>query len=136
MPYHDNVLSAIGRTPLVRLNKVVGPDSATVLANVTNLAWFGPLMVQDQHLQFSRMRAMEFRRPQVRATNTGATAVIDHLGVVTARLPPDTTGVLNAQVEGRIGDTPYATWLARWHLWPLWAAAAAVLVVSRFVRGR
>jgi cystathionine beta-synthase len=34
MPYHDDVLSAIGRTPLVRLNKVVGPDDATVLAKL------------------------------------------------------------------------------------------------------
>jgi len=34
MSYHENVLSAIGRTPLVKLNKVVGPDDATVLAKL------------------------------------------------------------------------------------------------------
>ncbi len=34
MSYHENVLSAIGHTPLVRLNKVVGPDDATVLAKL------------------------------------------------------------------------------------------------------
>ncbi len=34
MAYHENVLSAIGRTPLVRLNKVVEPDSATVLVKL------------------------------------------------------------------------------------------------------
>jgi cystathionine beta-synthase len=34
MPYHENVLSAIGRTPLVRLNKVVAPGSATVLVKL------------------------------------------------------------------------------------------------------
>ncbi|MFL5299632.1 MAG: pyridoxal-phosphate dependent enzyme [Anaeromyxobacteraceae bacterium] len=37
MPYHDNVLSAIGSTPLVKLNKVVGPDDATVLAKLEYL---------------------------------------------------------------------------------------------------
>jgi cystathionine beta-synthase len=37
MSYHENVLSAIGRTPLVRLNKVVGPDDATVLAKLEYL---------------------------------------------------------------------------------------------------
>jgi apolipoprotein N-acyltransferase len=115
---------------------MVGPDAATMMANVTNLAWFGPLMVQDQHLQFSRMRALEFQRPQVRATNTGATAVIDYRGRVTARLPADVLGVLDTQVEGRIGDTPYGRWLSRWHLWPLWGVLAAVIVLSRFVRGR
>lgn len=34
MAIHDNVLSAIGDTPLVRLNKVVHPGSATVLAKL------------------------------------------------------------------------------------------------------
>jgi cystathionine beta-synthase len=37
MPYHENVLSAIGRTPLVRLTKVVGPNDATVLAKLEYL---------------------------------------------------------------------------------------------------
>ncbi len=37
MPYHDNVLSAIGHTPLVRLKKVVGPDDATVLVKLEYL---------------------------------------------------------------------------------------------------
>ena len=26
MPYHENILSAIGHTPLVRLKKLVGPE--------------------------------------------------------------------------------------------------------------
>jgi cystathionine beta-synthase len=34
MSYHENVLAAIGHTPLVRLQKVVGPDDATVLAKL------------------------------------------------------------------------------------------------------
>jgi cystathionine beta-synthase len=34
MAYHENVLSAIGKTPLVKLNKVVGPDDATVLVKL------------------------------------------------------------------------------------------------------
>jgi cystathionine beta-synthase len=34
MSYHENVLSAIGRTPLVKLQKVVGPEDATVLAKL------------------------------------------------------------------------------------------------------
>lgn len=37
MPYHENVLAAIGRTPLVRLNKVVGPDDATLLVKLEYL---------------------------------------------------------------------------------------------------
>jgi apolipoprotein N-acyltransferase len=114
---------------------MVGPDAATLLANSTNLAWFGKRMIQEQHLQFSRMRALEFQRGQVRATNTGATAVIDWHGKVTARLPPDVEGELDASVEGRIGATPYALWVSQWRLWPLWLVALGqilcVLVVPR-----
>lgn len=109
----------------------VGPDTATLFVNVSNLAWFGTVMVQDQHLQFSQMRALEFQRPVVRSTNTGATAVVDHHGHVTARLPALQRGVLEADVEGRSGSTPYARWLAALGLWPLWGIALLTLVGLR-----
>ncbi len=34
MSYHETVLAAIGRTPLVRLSRIVGPGDATVLAKL------------------------------------------------------------------------------------------------------
>ena len=37
MAYHENVLSAIGSTPLVKLSKVVGPGDATVLVKLEYL---------------------------------------------------------------------------------------------------
>lgn len=104
---------------------VTGPQAATLLVNASNLAWFGPRMVQDQHLQFSRLRALEFQRPLVRATNTGSTAAVDHRGVVTARLAPEVNGTLDVVVEGRQGSTPYARWLAAAGLWPLWLVGLA-----------
>lgn len=100
------------------VQSVVGDDAATVLVNASNLAWFGTSMVQDQHLQFSVMRALEFQRPLVRSTNTGATAALDHRGRELARLPAASAGVLEVAVEGRIGSTPYARWLAACGLWP------------------
>jgi apolipoprotein N-acyltransferase len=87
-------------------DSLVGPQSPTVLANASNLAWFGRWMMQDQHLQFSRMRALEFQRPLVRSTNTGATAAIDHHGVVLRRLPAWTPGRLDVTVEGRRASRP------------------------------
>jgi apolipoprotein N-acyltransferase len=113
---------------------VVGNDAATLLANATNLAWFGRHMVQDQHLQFSRMRALEFQRAVVRATNTGATAVVNHRGRVTQRLPSLQEGILETEVEGRSGSTPYALWLARFGLWPLVVGVVLVLAATRFAR--
>lgn len=118
------------------VSSAVGPQAATVFVNVSNLAWFGRWLVQDQHLQFSQMRAIEFQRPVIRSTNTGATAVVDHRGQVTARLAPLTAGVLEATVEGRLGETPYARWLALCGLWPLIAAALVIVGLCSFIGRR
>jgi apolipoprotein N-acyltransferase len=108
------------------------PASApTVFANLSNIGWFGDTIAIDQHLQVSRLRALEFQRPMLRATNTGATAVIDHRGRVTARLASYTRGVLQARVQGRDGVTPYAWWAARAGLWPLVGAALLALMAFR-----
>jgi apolipoprotein N-acyltransferase len=80
---------------------------ATLLANVSNVAWFGDSAAPAQHLRIARMRALETGRTMLRATNTGVTAVVDPRGTVTARLPPFTEGVLEARVQGRTGATPY-----------------------------
>jgi apolipoprotein N-acyltransferase len=108
-------------------------DSAaapTLFANLSNIAWFGDTIAVDQHLQISRMRTLEFERPMVRATNTGATAVIDHRGVVTASIAPHTQGVLDAVVEGRTGITPFARWAAALGLWPAWILGAGVVLLA------
>jgi apolipoprotein N-acyltransferase len=95
--------------------------------NVSNIAWFGDSIAIDQHLQISRMRAIEFDRPMIRATNTGATVIIDHLGRVTHALPRLTRGVLAGEVEGRATTTPYAWWVSRFGLWPVLLLGVAIL---------
>ncbi len=97
-----------------------GAPAPTIFVNVSNIAWFGNTVAIDQHLQISRMRALEFGRPMIRATNTGATAIIDHRGVVTHSLARHTRGVLTGPVQGRTGATPFAYWVSRLGLWPLW----------------
>ena len=83
------------------------PDGATILVNASNIAWFGDSHALPQHLAISRMRAIETGRPMLRATNTGVTASIDARGRTLAQLPPYTTGVLEAQVQGMTGLTPF-----------------------------
>ncbi|HEY0879376.1 MAG TPA: apolipoprotein N-acyltransferase, partial [Zeimonas sp.] len=83
-------------------------DGATILVNVSNIAWFGDSHALPQHLQIARMRAVELARPMLRATNTGVTAAIDAHGRVLARLEPYTAGVLEIEVQGTDGTTPYA----------------------------
>ena len=55
---------------------------ATLLVNVSNVAWFGRSIAPRQHLQISQMRALETGRYMLRATNTGMTAIIDQRGRV------------------------------------------------------
>lgn len=98
-----------------------------IFVNVSNLAWFGDSIAIDQHLAISRMRALEFQRQFVRATNTGATAIVNHEGQIVAQLPRLTQGVLHGVVEGRVGLTPYAWWVSHWGLWPIWGAVLLVL---------
>jgi apolipoprotein N-acyltransferase len=76
------------------------------------------------------MRALEFQRPMLRATNTGATAIVDHEGRVTASMAPFTRGALDGVVQGRVGVTPFAWWAARAGLWPLVLLVLAVLAFS------
>jgi apolipoprotein N-acyltransferase len=106
----------------------------TIFANVSNIGWFGDTIAVDQHLNISRMRSLEFQRPMLRATNTGATAIIDHRGRVQAMLPPFTQGVLDGQVQGRDGLTPFAWWSARFGLWPWLVLASLVIGWSFSVR--
>jgi apolipoprotein N-acyltransferase len=102
----------------------------TVFVNISNLAWFGDGAAMSQHMNISRLRALEFARPMVRATNTGATVVIDHGGQVTASLPRSTRGVLRTEVEGRNGVTFYAGWVSHLGLWPLWLLALGCVLAA------
>ena len=86
---------------------VAGQPQPTMLLNVSNMAWFGQWLAVPQHLQISQMRALETGRPSLRATNTGATAVINPQGVVLQELTPYTRGALEARVQGYAGLTPY-----------------------------
>ena len=93
--------------------RFASPSAApTAFVNLSNIAWFGDSVAIDQHLLISRMRALEFERPMLRATNTGATAIINHRGEVTHLQPRLTRGVLHGSFEGRTHITPFARWAA------------------------
>lgn len=84
--------------------------AASVLVNVSNLAWFGDSLAPWQHAQISQMRALETGRMMLRATNTGLTAIIDEKGRILASLPPFTSGSLTGSIQGYTGSTPYVRW--------------------------
>lgn len=83
---------------------------ATLLLNLSNLAWYGRSFAQPQHLQIAQARALETGRPMLRATNTGMTALVAPDGRVQAVMPQFEQGVLRVSVRGYQGITPYARW--------------------------
>jgi apolipoprotein N-acyltransferase len=83
-------------------------EGATWLVNVTNDAWFGDTVAPHQHLAMARMRSVEFRRPMVRAANSGISAFIDADGGIAASLGLFRRGVLVAAVRPATGETVYA----------------------------
>ncbi len=80
---------------------------ATLLVNVSNVAWFGDSLAPAQHLQMARMRSLEAGRMLLAATNSGITAVIDRDARVLAQLPQFVEGRLDAAARGYDGTTPY-----------------------------
>ena len=83
-------------------------NDATLLVNVTNDAWFGDTSAPPQHLEISRMRALEAGRDMVRAANDGISALISADGTVKATVPRFKQAVLTGEVQPRTGLTFYA----------------------------
>ena len=84
--------------------------AATVLINGSNNAWYGDSFAPHQHLQISRMRAVETGRPLLRATTNGISAIIDHKGYIVKHSPQFKTYVLSGEVQPRSGATLYVQW--------------------------
>jgi apolipoprotein N-acyltransferase len=83
------------------------PD-ASILINVSNDAWFGDSIAPHQHLEIARMRSLEAGRAAIRATNTGISAFISHMGKVLESGAQFEAVTLTMDVLPRQGSTPYA----------------------------
>jgi len=141
LPYSDFTPGRAGQGPLTLAGQKVSASicyedaypgqlraataASTLLATVTNDAWFGRSGARYQHLQISRMRALEARRPLLRAANDGVSALIDPWGRATLTAPEFRSAVLRGPVQPRAGLTPY---LALGD-WPMIGVASALLAV-------
>lgn len=106
-----------------------------VVLVVSNLGWFGR-QVLGQHLDMSRMRALEVARPVLSVNMNGHSAAIDAKGNVLAMLPDEEAAMLVGEV--RIAKGPHTPWV-RYGAWPalLFAFLAGVLAwhSARWRRG-
>jgi apolipoprotein N-acyltransferase len=102
-------------------------QGAQVLVNVTNDSWFGRDMEPYQHLYMTLARAIEVRRPLVRATNTGVSTAITAYGDI---------GLLSPVLQPWAGNitVPYLkaapqTFFARWGEWLGWVLLAVLILL-------
>ena len=84
--------------------------------NLTNDSWYGNTVEPMEHLTLASFRAIEHRRPLVRATCTGISAIIDPVGRITHRSGQWTKETLIGRIPMMHGRTAYAI-LGDWAGW-------------------
>jgi apolipoprotein N-acyltransferase len=75
-----------------------------LIINHTNDSWYGDTAEPYQHLFLSKWRALEFKLPIVRSTNTGVTSVIYPDGSESSRLGIGEKSILDVSVPIGNGD--------------------------------
>ena len=109
-------------------------DSADLLANITNDAWFGRSLAPYQHVANLRLRAIENRVGIVRAANTGISEYVDPLGRVHGA-----TGLFVAAAPTfDVATTHVSTLYVRWGDWigTLAAVLTLALCIAAYVTKR
>ncbi|NCB57070.1 MAG: apolipoprotein N-acyltransferase [Gammaproteobacteria bacterium] len=101
-------------------------EDTQFIVNVSNDSWFGTSGGPWQHMEIARMRAIEFGKAVVRATNSGVTVAFDHQGKIIGMLPQFEQKVLRVDVAPTTGVTPYT----RWGSLPLIAFCIVALIIG------
>ncbi len=73
-------------------------EGAQVLINLTNDSWFLSDSEKELHFAMAAVRSVETRRAQLRATNTGISALISPTGAISGRGPIDAPAALRFEV--------------------------------------
>jgi apolipoprotein N-acyltransferase len=105
-------------------------EGAQVFVNISNDGWYGDSGAYAQHLNQTRMRAIENDRWILSSTDTGVTASIDPYGRTVARLPRKMRGALEAPYA-LISVTTFYTRHGDWFAW-LCAIISTGALLTRF----
>lgn len=104
---------------------------AEVLVNISNDGWYGDSGAYAQHLNQTRMRAIENDRWLLSATDTGVTASIDPWGRIAGQIPREQRAVLVAPYA----LTSVTTFYSRYGDWFAYVCAIISIgaLLTRFV---
>jgi apolipoprotein N-acyltransferase len=110
-------------------------EGAQVFVNLSNDGWYGDSGAYAQHLNQTRMRAIENDRWILSATNTGVTASIDPYGQTVARLPRKERAALVAPYA-LTSVTTFYTRHGDWFAWLCAIISAGALVARLAFSGK
>lgn len=96
-------------------------QDADIILQISNDAWFGGFSGPAQHLEITRLRAIEQGMPIIRVSNPGISAVIDGRGKIVGHMPLNTAGHLDVLVPVIQYKTPYSMF-GNWAFWVTWFA--------------
>ena len=107
-------------------------DNTDAILTVSNDAWFGNSHGPWQHLQIAQMRALEFAKPVIRATNNGVSAIIGNDGTVIAQLPQNQKDSLVSKLNLISTLTFYQQWrdIPLYSFFSLWLLI--IYLIKRF----
>jgi apolipoprotein N-acyltransferase len=89
---------------------VDGANRPDWILNITNDAWYGHSAGPYQHVQHTRMRAIEEGLPLVRSASTGISVAFDGYGRELARIPLDTRGTRDFRLPPPLTETFFAAY--------------------------
>jgi apolipoprotein N-acyltransferase len=107
---------------------------ASLLLNASNNAWYGDSFAPHQHLQISRMRALETGRALLRVTTNGISALVNHRGAIMSRSTQFETDVITGRLQPRQGATPYVRFGNYPVLFLLLITIVTIIVLARIHR--
>jgi len=108
-------------------------NGAQIFVNISNDGWYGDSGAYAQHLNQTRMRAVENDRWLLSATDTGVTASIDPFGRVTAHLPRKERAALVAPYT-LTSVTTFYTRHGDWFAYVCAIISIAALLARRFLK--
>ena len=87
-----------------------------IIVNISNDGWFGRSLAAHQHLQITQIRALEFNRFILRATNTGISAVISNDGQILDYIENDVEGTMKGKIPIKMSRSLYSEYGDIWIL--------------------
>jgi len=105
-------------------------NSPDIIAILSNDSWFGDTLGRNQHLAIDMVRAKEFMRPVIRATQSGISTYINEKGQIINKLGNNKQGIMVAKVN--IDSTKRSLFSKYGYLWlGIFALISLIFSVKR-----